>query len=55
MLIEHIKENVDLHLNEKVMSLEADDNNNVKAVVTDKGKYDADYVVVASFVVLVDS
>ena len=51
MLIEHIKENVDLHLNEKVMSLEADDNNNVKAVVTDKGKYDADYVVVAIGVV----
>ena len=47
MVIEHIKEHVDLHLNEKVMSLEADDKNNVKAVVTDKGKYDADYVVVA--------
>ncbi len=29
------------------MSLEADNNNNVKAVITDKGKYDADYVVVA--------
>ena len=51
MLIEHIKENVDLHLNEKVISLEADDNNNVKAVVTDKGKYNADYVVVAIGVV----
>ncbi|MEI0488667.1 CoA-disulfide reductase [Brachyspira pulli] len=51
MLIDHIKENVDLHLNEKVISLEADDNNNVKAVVTDKGKYDADYVVVAIGVV----
>ncbi|EKV58232.1 CoA-disulfide reductase [Brachyspira hampsonii] len=47
MVIEHIKENVDLHLNEKVQGLEADSNNNVKAVVTDKGKYDADYVVVA--------
>lgn len=47
MVIEHIKEHVDLHLNEKVMSLEADDKNNVKAVVTDKGKYNADYVVVA--------
>ncbi|WP_028328754.1 CoA-disulfide reductase [Brachyspira alvinipulli] len=47
MVIEHIKEHVDLHLNEKVMSLEADNKNNVKAVVTDKGKYDADYVVVA--------
>ena len=47
MVIEHIKENVDLHLNEKVQSLEADNNNNVKAVITDKGKYDADYVVVA--------
>ena len=46
-VIEHIKEHVDLHLNEKVMSLEADDKNNVKAVVTDKGKYNADYVVVA--------
>ena len=47
MVIEHIKEHVDLHLNEKVMSLEADDKNNVKAVVTDKGKYNADYVVAA--------
>lgn len=47
LAIEHIKEKVDLNLNEKVLSLEADDNNNVKAVITDKGKYDADYVVVA--------
>ena len=47
IVIEHIKENADLHLNEKVMLLEADENNNVKAVVTDKGRYDADYVVVA--------
>lgn len=47
MVIEHIKEHVDLHLNEKVISLEADDKNNVKAVVTDKGKYNADYVVAA--------
>lgn len=47
IVIEHIKEQVDLHLNEKVQSLEADNNNNVKAVITDKGKYDADYVVVA--------
>ena len=51
MVIEHIKENIDLRLNEKVLSLEADSNNNVKAVVTDKGKYDADYVVVAIGVV----
>lgn len=47
LAIEHIKEKVDLNLNEKVLSLEADDNNNVKAVITDKGKYAADYVVVA--------
>ena len=47
IVIEHIKEQADLHLNEKVQSLEADNNNNVKAVITDKGKYDADYVVVA--------
>lgn len=47
ILIEHIKENVNLRLNEKIMSLESDNNNNVKAVITDKGKYDADYVVVA--------
>ncbi|WP_295154927.1 CoA-disulfide reductase [uncultured Brachyspira sp.] len=47
IIIEHIKENADLRLNEKVQSLEADNNNNVKAVITDKGKYDADYVVVA--------
>lgn len=51
LAIEHIKEKVDLHLNEKVLSLEADNNNNVKAVITDKGKYKADYVVVAIGVV----
>ena len=47
LAIENIKTHIDLNLNEKVLSLEADSSNNVKAVVTDKGKYDADYVVVA--------
>lgn len=47
LAIENIKAHIDLNLNEKVLSLEADSNNNVKAVVTDKGKYDTDYVVVA--------
>lgn len=51
LAIEHIKEKVDLHLNEKVLSLEADNDNNVKTVVTDKGKYNADYVVIAIGVV----
>ena len=44
LAIENIKAHIDLNLNEKVLSLEADSNNNVKAVITDKGKYDADYV-----------
>lgn len=47
LTIEHIKEKVDLHLNEKVLSLEADDKNNVKSLITDKGKYNVDYVVIA--------
>lgn len=47
LTIEHIKEKVDLHLNEKVLSLEADDKNNVKSLITDKGKYSVDYVVIA--------
>lgn len=47
LAIEHIKEKVNLRLNEKVLSLEADGDNNVKAVITDKGKYEADFVVVA--------
>ncbi|WP_297276077.1 CoA-disulfide reductase [uncultured Brachyspira sp.] len=47
ILAEHVKKNVNLRLNEKAVSLEADDKNNVKAVVTDKGKYEADYVIVA--------
>lgn len=51
LAIEHIKEKVDLHLNEKVLHLEVDNDNNVKTVVTDKGKYNADYVVIAIGVV----
>ena len=47
LTIEHIKEKVDLHLNENVLSLEADDKNNVKSLITDKGKYNVDYVVIA--------
>lgn len=47
LTIEHIKEKVDLHLNEKVLSLEADGKNNVKSLITDKGKYNVDYVVIA--------
>lgn len=44
----HIKEKIDLHFEEKVRSFESDGDGKVKAVITDKGKYDCDLVIVSS-------
>lgn len=48
-LAEHIKEkNIALNFEEKVLKFEGDENGNVKSVVTDKGKYDCDLVLIAT-------
>lgn len=50
ILTNHVKEqkNVNLHLNEQILSFEGDENNNVKYAITDKGIYECDLVIIAT-------
>jgi len=50
ILTNHVKEqkNLNIHLNEQILSFEGDSNNNVKYAITDKGKYECDLVIIAT-------